>query len=383
MKRTRLFTIIFLLLISWCSKNDEKFFLSFEDSENIVSENINFMLNENKILFEFSNFDAKCNFKSEDGGIKLDSNIEFSWFFDQTKNENLEIYPKIYFLDKKWKSEFNITGLLSNIYSENQYYTKFSGFSIDMWKWNYETNLRHMIMENLWNKWIRFDSVKLDNTRKTQKDIKFLLNTISSSSVFENVEQVSYEWYVAYKVSIREDILDFIKDQTDIEITDFDWLFIIKSDNQVDFRINNMQVIYQTESWTNNLAISWIIWEDEWILNFSKNGEIIKITYEKHRKYTEIEVSKNINFEETWIITTNISKTQRENNNVFNMKWEVKISPKLIYWSDLENDLKIDIKCLYENFSWEVFEIKEPDSYILLEQILWDEFSIKNFIWDK
>ena len=54
----------------------------------------------------------------------------------------------------------------------------------------------------------------------------------------------------------------------------------------------------------------------------------------------------------------------------------------MIYWSDLEKELEINIKCLYENFSWENFEINEPDSYILLEQILWDEFSIKNFIWD-
>lgn len=383
MKKTRLFAIIFLLLISWCSKDNEKVFLSFENSENIISENINFMLNENKSLFEFSNFDSNCSFKSEDSSVKLDSNIGFSGFLDQSKNERLEIYPNIYFFDKKWKNEINTSGLISNLYKDNYYYTRFSGFSIDMWKWNYESNLRYMIMENLWDKRIRFDSVKLDSTRKTQKDIKFLLNTISSSSVFQNLEQVTYEWNIAYKISIREDILDFIKEQTDIEITDFDWLFIVKSDNQVDLRINNMQVIYKTELWTKNFTINWIIWGDEWILNFSKDGEIIKIIYEKHRKYTKIEISKNINFDEMWIITTNISRAQRENSNIFNIKWDIQISPILIYWSDLENDLKIDIKCLYENFSWEVFDLTEPESYVLLSQILWDEFSIKNFIWDK
>ena len=383
MSKRLIFLILPFLLISWCSKDNEKVFLSFENSENIVSENINFMLNENKSLFEFSNFDANCGFKSEDTSIKLDSDISFSGFLDQSKNEQLEIYPNIYFFDKKWKREINTFGLLSNLYKNNYYYTRFSGFSINMWKWNYESNLRYMIMENLWDKRIRFDSVKLDNTKKTQKDIKFLLNTISSSSVFQNIEQVTYEWNIAYKVSIREDVLDFIKEQTNIEITDFDWLFIVKSDNQVDFRLNNMQVIYQTEQWTKNFTINWIIWGDEWILNFSKDGEIIKTIYEKHRKYTKIEISKNINFEEMWIITTNISKAQRENSNIFNIKWDIQISPIIIYWSDLENDLKIDIKCLYENFSWEVFDLTEPESYVLLDQILWDEFSIKNFIWDK
>ena len=76
-------------------------------------------------------------------------------------------------------------------------------------------------------------------------------------------------------------------------------------------------------------------------------------------------------------------KTKKEKVNNFNIKWDIKISPIIIYWSNLENDLKIYIRCLYENFSWEIFDLKDPDSYILLEQILWDEFSIKNFIWDK
>jgi hypothetical protein len=50
-----------------------------------------------------------------------------------------------------------------------------------------------MIINNLSGKWIKYDSMKLEDTKDTQKDIKFLLNTLSSSSTFENVEQVSYE----------------------------------------------------------------------------------------------------------------------------------------------------------------------------------------------
>jgi hypothetical protein len=210
-----------------------------------------------------------------------------------------------------------------------------------------------------------------------------LLNTLSSSSTFENVEQVSYEWDNAYKIKIKKDILNYIKGQTDIEIVDFDWLFIIRSNDQVDLKINNMQIIYKNNSWKKTLVINWTIWEDGWILNFSKDEENIEISFEIHRKYTKIIISKSINFNQTRSFGTSISKSQKDNSNKFNIKWDMKISPIVIYWSDLEKELEINIKCLYENFSWEVFDIKEPDSYILLEQILWDEFSIKNFIWDK
>ena len=118
---------------------------------------------------------------------------------------------------------------------------------------------------------------------------------------------------------------------------------------------------------------------------FSKNEEKIELSYEIHRKYTKINLSKLINFNQLWNFTTSISKSQKEDSNKLSLKWDVQISPIVIYWSDLEKELEINIKCLYENFSWEnlEFTINEPDSYVLLEQILWDEFSIKNFIWDK
>lgn len=384
MKKTRLFAIIFLLLISWCSFYDnEKIFLSFEDSENIVLENINFLLNENNYFFQFQNYSTQCDIKSDDENMNLNSNVLFSGFLDGNKNETLDLYPKIYFFDKKKRSELSTSWLIQNLYIENQYYTKFSGFSIEMWKWNYETNLRYMIINNLSDKWIKYNYTKFDDIRDTQKDIKFLLNTLSSSSTFENIEQVTYEWYNAYTVAVKQDILDFIEKQTNIKIIDFDWLFIIRWENQVDFRINNMKTILKNNLWTTTFTINWIIWEDNWVLNFLKDEENLEIIFEMHRKYTKIDVSKSVNFSQLWQISTNISKSQKENSNKLNIKWDIKISPIVIYWSDLEKQLEIDIKCLYENFSWEVFDLKEPDSYILLDQILWDEFSIKNFIWDK
>ncbi len=386
MKKIRLFSIIFLLLISWCTTNDnEKIFLSFEKSENIVLENIHTVLSENNSFFQFQNYSTQCDIKSDDENLKLDANISFSGFLDAEKNEILDLVPNIYFFDKKKIAEISTSWMIQNLYQENQYYTKLSWFSIDMWKWNYESNLRHMIINNLSGKRIKYNSTKFDNIRNTQKNIEFLLNTISASSTFENTEQVSYEWDIAYKVAIKDDILKYIKEQTNIEITNFDWLLIIRSEEKVDLRINNMDITYQNDLWTKDFTVNWIIWDDNWILIFSKDGESIEFSFEKHRKYTRLEISKSINFNQIWTFGANISKSQKEESNKLSLKWLLQISPKVIYWSDLEKELEINIKCFYENFGWEDINItiREPDSYILLEQILWDEFSMKNFIWNR
>lgn len=383
MKKTRLFIIIFLLLISWCSKQNENDFLPFEETESFVLENIHLLLTENSSFFQFPNYSTQCEIKSDDENMKLDSNISFSGFLDTKKDEILDISPNIYFFDKKNLTEFSTYWLIQNLYYEYQYFTKLSWFSIDMWKWNYESNLRYMIISNLSGKWIKYDSIKFDNIRDAQKDIKFLLNTISATSTFNNIEQVSYEWDNAYKVAIKDNVLSFIKNHTNIDITSFDWLFIIRLNDQVDFKINNMDVVYKNNLWTKNFTVNGVIWEDNWILNFSKDDENIEISFEIHKRYTKLNISKSINFTQIRSFSTNISTSQKENSNKLNLKWDIQISPIVIYWSDLEKELKINIKCLYENFNWNIFDIKEPDSYILLEQILWDEFSVKNFIWDK
>ena len=178
MKKTRLFAIIFLLLISWCSfNNEEKIFLSFEETENIVLENIHYLLNENSLFFQFQNYSTQCDIRSDDENMKLSTNISFSWFLDTEKNETLNLYPNIYFLDKKKFTEFSTTWLIENLYYKDQYYTKLSWFSIDMWKWNYESNLWYMIINNLSGKLIMYDSVKFDNIRDIQKDIQYRCGT--------------------------------------------------------------------------------------------------------------------------------------------------------------------------------------------------------------
>ena len=383
MKKRLYVCVIFFLILSWCSTKTDTFFdVSFEQAENIISENVNFLVQEIKWMTTFQNYWADCNFSSDDNSLYLNTNITTTWYFNQNKNEIFDINPDIHFLDKKWKKELWTSWSIENIYLDWRYFIRLSGMSVDMWKWNYESNLWFMIMENLWDKWINYKSDKFDNIKKIQKNISFIINTLSSSSVFENIEQVTYEWNLAYKVALKSNTIDFIKSQTNIEISNFDWLIIVKSENQVDLKINNMEINIPYENTIKTINIKWIIWWEKWEIIYSMEWENIDFIYDIHRKYTNIILKNNINYDEIWSLNMTIYQSQKKEISKYDIKWDFFISPIFIYWSDLENELKINIKCLYENFSWENFEINEPDSYILLEQILWDEFSIKNFIWD-
>ena len=383
MKKGLYTCIIFFLILSWCSTKTDTFFdVSFEQAENIISENVNFLLQETKWTTMFQNYWADCKISSDNNSIYLDTNIITTWYFNQNKDERFDINPDIHFLDKKWKKELLTSWSIENIYLDWKYFIRLSGMSVDMWKWNYESNLWFMIIENLRDKRINYKSDKFDNIKNTQKNISFILNTLSSSSVFENIEQVTYEWNLAYKVVLKPNIVDFIKDQTNIEISKFEWLFIVSDENQVDLKINNMEI---KDVFHDNIAINikWILWWENGEIIYSMEWENTSIAYDVHRKYTNINIKKDINYDKIWNLNLIVYPSQKKEISKYDLKWNLSISPIFIYWSDLENDLKIDIKCLYENFSWEILEIQEPDNYILLEQILWDEFSIKNFIWDK
>lgn len=382
MKKRLFVYMIFFLILSWCyTKTDNFLDVSFEQAENIVSENVNFLVQELKWMTKFQNYWSDCEILSDDDSLKLNMDIITTWNFDQNKNERFDIDSDIYFLDKKDKKEIWISWLIENIYVDWKYFTRLSGVNINMWKWNYESNLRYIITQNLWDKWINYESDKFDNMKNAQKNISFIISTLSSSSVFENIEQVAYEWNLTYKFSLKDNIIDFIKEQTNIEISAFEWLLIVRSENQVDLKINNMEIKNKSN---DNIVINiqWIIWWENGEMVYSMEWEKIHIIYDIHRKYTNIIIKKSINFDEIFSLNLTNYPSQKKEIHKYDLRWVLSISPIFIYWSDLENEIKINIKCLYENFSWENFEIKEPNSYILLDQILWDEFSIKNFIWD-
>ena len=380
MKKIIYIYLMFFLVLSWCSIKTETIFdISFEQAEIIVSENINFLVQEIKWVTAFQNYWTDCDFSSDNDSIQLESNINFSWFTNKQWWKT-DISVNSYFWDKKWKKELNLSWNIENISINDNYFIEFQNPIIDLWKWNYESNFWLLITKNLSNKWINYNSKKINELKKIKKDINFIVNTTSSSSNFQNLWQVTYEWNLAYKFSIKPENLDYINKNSDIKISKIEWLFIIIWKDEVNCKITEMEISYLWK----DIKINWDIWNKQLSLNFFLDDEKTNISYDLSKRSSMLKLQKSKNFSEIWSINTKFSKSQKASENKIGIKWTMILSPILIYWSDLEKELEINIRCSYENISWENLKItlREPDSYILLDQILWDEFSMKNFIWD-
>ena len=82
------------------------------------------------------------------------------------------------------------------------------------------------------------------------------------------------------------------------------------------------------------------------------------------------------------MISLNINIINKKSENFIKniINGNIEVSNKFIYWTDLEKNIKINIKAeqkIIEDF-WFVF--KKPDSYIMLKQILWDSFSLNHIL---
>ncbi len=387
MKKIAVIIIASLILVSWCFTKKETVFLSFEESESIVSQNINILLKNLETFSQKNYFLLNCKTFSENDSVKFDSIINLSWFTDlptydlsgDFHNSQTQILLDTYFFDKKSNKEILLSGDIQNISTNQKNFIKFSDPIVDLWTWNYKSNLLSMITKNLWDKRISYDSKKIDEIKSLKNDINFVLNTIFSQNSFQNIDQVTYEWNLAYKITISQSVLDYINSHIHGQISNFDWLFVVVWPDEVNFKINNIDISYLQK----DIKINWTISNQKWIINIIIDWKNTEIYFENYKKTTNLNIKNTKNYKQNWagnFVILDTTNPKDKDTNYYEIKWDFSISPNIIYWSDLENEIKININCLGENFAGKTFPQKEPESYILLDQILWDEFSIKNFI---
>lgn len=377
-----LFVFLFVfVLICWCSFEKEDIFLPFEEVSNKFSEKMFLLLDETNLFFEYPNYSVNFNAFWDNDSIETNLDILYSWYIDEDKIE--DTYADFSFFDKTNHDQISFSWFIQNIKKSNDFFVNFSGVSVDMWKWNYRSDLRYTIVDNLWWKWIKYEKKDDGKMKNLYNDLSFIFNTMFSSSAFENDWEAKYEWKNVYKIHIKDDILKFLNSRDNIKINKFEWLFIIESENSINMQINNLELSYFGWKTSKNIKIKGLFNEKAWNFVLYVDDNVFEINYKLFKKHINLTVLNSKNFENIWSINTNIYRSKKDDVKKYNINWILMIFPEFFYWSNLENELKINIKCLYENYNWENLNliIQEPDSYILLDQILWDEFSIKNFIY--
>lgn len=370
--------IIFLFLavfLSACQKNDT-IQMEFDQVVSKFSQQIDyFLLNINNLGFD----DAKATqtnlyLKWENKDFKLDSKIFLSGYFDYTNNNyDIKSNPYIYFWDKKEQKENSFSGNIDYKKTQNQLFVKTNNVFVDMWSWNYQTNLMSMISKNLEDKRISLDQDK-NNIFLTHKDIKFLLKSIVELEIFYSTQVVKYESNLAYKVQIKPEMLQYLNQNLSFKIDQFEGLLIVSPNSEIQLKLDNLSIF-----WKQNIKIKWEIWNQKGFLDIKNiNNEHINnhFSWDTTKNQHNYIYKRLSNYQE--IIKLNLNLNNKIVDNLIKNKiyGDIKISPQIIYWSDLEKEIKIDINGEQKSYDYKRYDIKAPDSYIFFNQILWDDFSL-------
>ncbi len=318
----------------------------------------------------------------ENKDFKLNSNILLSGAIDYT-NQQLKSNTALdlYFWDKHEKQENIVSWDISNVFVNNELFFILNDSYIDIWTGNYQSKLLSLIVKNLENKRIVNNIPQHQNMTNLLLDLNYILATLSSWHIFQMTEQASYEGKLAYKVSLTPEIIQDINTNTDFQIDSFQWLLIVRSASKVELKIEQLQITHKNKS--NSISINGHIAEKDWILKFqTMPDDIIQIWRKQARKSISLAISKTVNQQKLVDINLKLYPKLTPTETKTQINWILSISPLIIYGSDLEKNIEIDINWEYYAKDIENTQIKKPDSYILWEQILWDKFSLETIMSD-
>lgn len=385
MKIKNLLLIVLCLLISGCSfSTKEPINISFSDVTSIFAQNMwDFYLRNNSFFnTKGTDFHLFCGSEWWNSNLKLYFSSDLSWYetylYDSDtefeNNYSKEMLFDLYFQDDKKKSGKTFQWSIFSKKIDNDYFIKLSDWVIDLGTWNYETDFANLLVQNLWEKWIKYDPNFSKKINELFDKYIEVLQYLRYGNLFEQDESMTYEGDTAFLVHTS----DIFKPDFDLK-----WVLIVKSPENIELKFDELIVKYDNKSY----YIWWNIWNTYWNISIKddKNStKSIDISRQRKKSKLQINITQNENFKELLNLKLEIKDFWQNWWSELNYKidWDLQISPVLIYWSNLENETKIDIICSYEKstLSWNL-SVSEPDSYLLLDQILWDEYSLKSILW--
>ncbi|MCK9466824.1 MAG: hypothetical protein M0P94_00700 [Candidatus Absconditabacterales bacterium] len=354
--------------------------MDFDQALSIFTKQVDYILNNiNNLGFSGQKENQiKLEIDSENKDFLLNSNIEISGHTNYlTQKQNLYNQISLQFLDKKEKNVLNLSGYLDYKNIENEKYINLQDFFVDLGSGNYQNKLLLLISKKLENKRILLD-LKEKTTTNFYKDFNFLLQTIFASNIFYPLDELTYDGFFAYKIKIQQDILDYISDNTDIKINSFEGLLLVKSNSEVELKIENLELYYK-----KNYNIKGVIGNKSLYFNIKvpeKEETRYLLSLDFHKNQYKFQIKQTDNYQDMIKLNLNLTNKKLENFSKNTINGHVEISNKLIYGTDLEKNIKINIKAEQQFINDSGFLFQKPESYIMLKQILGDSFSLSQVL---
>ncbi len=374
---------VFTIFLWWCQKTSV-IEMDFLQASNIFSNQTAQQTKVIKNLFYtwFQHNTSHTTIKWENIDFLLNWIIQNSWqvAYDDLQYD-VDSILDIKFLDKKNKNKFYFSGKIQLKNILDQSFFNIQDFYLDLWAGNYQWDLTHIILESLSNKRIKTDNHQIQKILTDKKFIQVLLETISNTNIFVPQEQVKYDGNLAYRVLLSEEIVNWIYSQTQMLLSDFKWKIVIKNTDDVFLQIDNLMITNK-----ENLIIKWHIGKNDWEINISNKqnqNQKNKIVWKLSPKEKEIIFKKIKNHHDIVTVSLKIYSKHYVDKVINELRAVLQISPLFIYWSSLEKEIKININSKQTLKTPPFYNIKKPDSYIILDQLLWDNFSLQKILYEK
>lgn len=343
--------------------------ISFSDVTNSFTHSMSdfYLKNIQLLNTKWSDYHVVCSTQGWNPDITIRGSIDLSWQDDDTVSGNnfqRDLLFDFYYKDKNKTDWNNIQWNLLSKKVWEEYFIKLSNGVVNFGTWNFEWKFIKLLIDSLWDKWINYDPKFSKKIEDIYEEYLEILGLFGHPDLFTTWNQVSYEWNIAFKTN--------------------KWTLILRENNTVELKFEGLEWEYDWEKYYMKWNISW------------KSGKILVAKDKNFVDYIEISrEKKKLNLNRHISNITDFQKNRELDLNIVdfwqNSTWPLKyniigtlqISPKLIYWSDLENEIKININCTNEkkSASWDL-SLSKPDSFLLLDQILWDSFSLKSILWN-
>ncbi len=374
MKKSMILIIFFVLLtITWCFSQNSNI-LTFDQSLDILQSQSNILLNKYLDFFDYSwntNQDINLSIlsldKSEPTKLSINSQISinpFSQNYTSLIQYDLNLFDKV-------KTQ-KIISSWSFLYSNIEYvpYFKLNQFSLDMWTGNIESEFLKAMLWWIIDKRIMIDVQDKKNLIQNYVDMNYLLKDIfllNKCNIFYKVRNTIYKTKRSYKIWLDQQKISACINNPFLDYTwiVFEWFLTPLKDNKIFLEIKKLQLPDNKD-----MFISWEFDDKNLKLVIhnilTKTTTSVVIDYNKNKDKISFE-SSDINYQ---IILDKI-------NDILNIEWKLSLSTNNVK----ETKLKFDIKWnLVLQNTW-YLDIKSPQNYLIMSQLLWDKFSLKNIFW--
>lgn len=372
MKKTLLlFACLSLYSIYWCLPYRATD-LTFEQSLVVLQNQNRKLIDKYSMFFDYTGVinqviaaDISSSNNESPTDVSIKSILSLDW--QQNYNSNTDYYISMFNRSPKQQIISSWRFFYSNI--EYIPYFKLDSFNLDMWTWNIESKFIQELLLSTTNKWIMIDIQNKKNFIQDYVDVAYLLKdafSINNCQSFYKIKNAVYKSKVAYEIWLNLKNIESCLNKPLLDYTwiVFDWFIAPIGKNEVYLEIKKLQIPHK--KW---LIIDWTLDRNTLKININNTTtkQISKITIKYNTKHDKISLESQY-----YSFLINIDKI----SNGLDFDWNIWLSPSNLKQPKINFGIKWNLAL--QN-TW-YLDIKAPQNYIIMSQLLWDNFSLKSLV---